>query len=62
MVVEIRIDYDRCVGCRECVKACSYGVLGWLDDMPIVANPGACKACAACSVSCPTDAIRVKEK
>ncbi|RLI00729.1 ferredoxin, partial [Candidatus Bathyarchaeota archaeon] len=42
MFVEIKIDYERCVGCKECVKACSYGVLEWLDDMPIVVNPHDC--------------------
>ncbi|MCD6469720.1 4Fe-4S binding protein [Candidatus Bathyarchaeota archaeon] len=27
MVVEIKIDYEKCVRCKECVKVCSYGVL-----------------------------------
>lgn len=62
MVVEIRIDYDRCVGCRECVKACSYGVLEWLDDVPIVVNPRACKSCSECRLNCPVDALSVEEK
>ncbi len=22
MVVEIKIDYEKCYGCKECVKAC----------------------------------------
>jgi len=62
MVIEIRINYDHCTSCKECVKACSYGVLDWLDDMPIVLNPGECKACYDCSLNCPVDAISVEEK
>ena len=53
MTVEIKIDYDRCVGCKECVKACSYGVLEWLDDMIIVVNPHDCALCLECEKRCP---------
>jgi NAD-dependent dihydropyrimidine dehydrogenase PreA subunit len=62
MVVEIKIDYDRCTSCKECVKACTYGVLEWLDDVPIIANPRECRACSDCSSNCPVDAISVVEK
>jgi len=41
MVIKIKIDYEKCIGCKECVKACTYGVLEWLDDTPIVVNPNA---------------------
>ncbi len=61
MVVEIKIEYEKCTGCRECVKACSYGVLEWLDEMPIVANPSNCAGCSECEKSCPANAISVKE-
>jgi ferredoxin-type protein NapF len=62
MVAEVKVDYDRCTGCKECVKACSYGVLGWLENAPIVVNPSSCAACLECERSCPVDAISVKEK
>jgi NAD-dependent dihydropyrimidine dehydrogenase PreA subunit len=62
MVVEITINYDRCIGCRKCIKACSYGVLEWLDDMPFVVNPRECKACSECRLNCPVDAISLVEK
>jgi hypothetical protein len=39
MVVEIHINGNRHVGCREWVKACRYRVLEWLDDGPIVVDP-----------------------
>jgi len=62
MVVEIKIDYARCTGCKECVKACSYGVLEWLEDMPIVVNPSSCAMCLECEKRCPTNAITHREK
>lgn len=62
MIVEIKIDYDHCTGCKKCIKACNFGVLEWFEDMLIVVNPGSCAACLDCKNNCPTDAISVKEK
>ena len=39
MVVEVKVDYCRCTGCRKCVEACSFGVLEWLEEQPVVTNP-----------------------
>ncbi|MCD6530159.1 4Fe-4S binding protein [Candidatus Bathyarchaeota archaeon] len=61
MVVEIKIDYARCTGCRECVKTCSFGVLEWLDDMPVVVDPNKCAFCLDCEKICPTKAITHRE-
>jgi len=57
LFVEIKIDYDLCIRCKKCVRVCSYGVLEWLDDMPIVANPSECAACLDCESVCPVNAI-----
>jgi len=62
MVVEIKIDYHRCTRCRKCVEACTFGVLEWFENQPIVINPNSCSACSECKLSCPVDAIRVIEK
>ena len=62
MVVEIKVDYAKCVGCKECVEACSYGVLEWFDDMPIVVNPSSCALCLECEKRCSVNAITHKEK
>ena len=62
MVVEIKVDYRRCTGCRKCVEACALGVLEWFEEQPIVRNPSSCAACLECKISCPVDAIIVKEK
>jgi|YelNatPaOPRAMG01_1025707.scaffolds.fasta_scaffold99905_3 NAD-dependent dihydropyrimidine dehydrogenase PreA subunit len=62
MIVKIKIDYDKCVKCKECVKACSFGVLEWIDDMPVVASPENCKFCLECEKNCPANAINHKEE
>lgn len=62
MVVEIKIDYDRCTGCKKCVEACVFGVLEWFEDHPIVVDASSCKACLECKVNCSANAISVEEK
>ena len=62
MVVEVKINYDRYTGCKKCVEACTFGVLEWFEDRPIVVNPSNCSACFECKLSCPAEAISVKEK
>ena len=62
MIVEIRIDYEKCNTCGNCVKSCSFGVLEWFEDRPIVVNPSECGRCGECQKNCPTNAIYIKEK
>jgi NAD-dependent dihydropyrimidine dehydrogenase PreA subunit len=59
MHVRIKIDYDRCTGCKMCVKTCKYGVLEWLDEAPIVVNPHECAACLDCERNCEAGAIKI---
>jgi len=44
LIIEIRIDYEKCIDCKKCVEACSYGVLEWFEDQPIVVNASECGA------------------
>ena len=60
MNVRIHIDRNRCTGCKMCVKSCSYGVLEWFDDGPIVVNPHECAACLDCERNCKVEAITIK--
>ena len=62
MVVEVRINYEKCIGCKKCVEACSFGVLGLFEDQPIVVNASECGGCRECQKNCPVDAIIIKEK
>jgi len=62
MVVEVKIDYARCIGCKKCVEVCTFGVLEWFEDRLIIINPSSCSACLECKISCSADAISVEEK
>lgn len=70
------VDEARCVGCRLCELACSFGRRGvfdpeaaaicvtFLDDGRVaVTVSDACSGCrlALCAEFCPVDAIRVSE-
>lgn len=59
--IEIRIDYGKCTRCGKCVEACSFEVLEWIDDAPVVASPSNCKLCLECEKSCPVGAISHEE-
>ncbi|MBN2584039.1 MAG: ferredoxin family protein [Planctomycetes bacterium] len=53
------VDYSCCVGCRQCLDFCLFGVYE-LDegDRVVAANPDNCKpGCPACSRVCPAGAI-----
>ena len=62
MIVEVRINYEKCIGCKKCIKACSFGVLEWFEDQPIVVNASECGGCRECQKNCPVDAIIIEEK
>jgi NAD-dependent dihydropyrimidine dehydrogenase PreA subunit len=62
MVVEIKIDYSRCTNCRKCVESCTFGVLEWFENQPIVTNPNRCSACLECKSICSVEAINLIEK
>ena len=50
-------DTSRCNGCRACVNACRFHALVYLKERPMV-FPEVCHACGACSLVCPTGAVR----
>ncbi|MEJ2243536.1 MAG: 4Fe-4S binding protein [Candidatus Bathyarchaeota archaeon] len=62
MVVKIKIDELQCNSCKKCVKTCSFGVLEWFEEQPIVTNPNECSACLECKKVCPNNAITIEEK
>jgi len=62
MVVKIKVDYSKCNSCKKCVKTCSFGVLEWFEDQPIIINPNNCSVCLECEKICPVKAINIEEK
>ncbi len=55
-----RIDYEKCVGCRQCFEFCKNNVYEWDEEnnYPVVENPNNCVInCIACAKFCPQEAI-----
>ncbi len=57
----IKIDKDKCTGCKMCYEACFVNVFIWDDteEKPVAKYPEECATCNWCELSCPVDAIEV---
>nr|WP_320133821.1 4Fe-4S dicluster-binding protein [uncultured Holophaga sp.] len=57
----IKVDDEKCVGCKTCYKACWLDVIRWNEEAkrPVIAYAEDCVECNFCEISCPTDAIFV---
>ena len=56
----IKIDYDECIGCGECINVCLYDALNINDEDIAEVNLEKCTLCGACASECPADAIEVE--
>ena len=60
-----RVDYQACLGDRECVEFCPHQVFDWDEalDRPAVSRPNNCVVgCDACSQICPAGALAFPSK
>jgi NAD-dependent dihydropyrimidine dehydrogenase PreA subunit len=57
----IKIDLEKCDGCKTCVNACWVNVLKWdrAGKKPVVAYPEDCVHCNSCELACKTECIEV---
>jgi uncharacterized protein (DUF362 family)/NAD-dependent dihydropyrimidine dehydrogenase PreA subunit len=53
---QVRVDAEKCDGCRICVKACPVEAVIMADELPEV-DAGKCIACFCCAEACPRGAI-----
>ncbi|MFW6113780.1 MAG: DUF362 domain-containing protein [Actinomycetota bacterium] len=53
---EVRVDAEKCDGCRICTKACPVEAITMVDDLPEV-DTERCIACFCCAEACPRGAI-----
>ncbi len=54
-------DTDACTGCMTCVERCQFGAFTEDGDRAHLA-PERCFGCGLCAMTCPSDAIAIKER
>lgn len=54
--IRISVDYETCIGCQKCAKACPSTVMGAILRLDKKTIPD-CFACYACREVCPTESI-----
>jgi MinD superfamily P-loop ATPase len=51
-----RVNAEKCVGCRACVRFCRFGALAFVGGKPLLTG-SVCHACGGCAYVCPVGAI-----
>lgn len=58
-VVTLKLDVERCIGCRKCWEVCPHQVYEIRERKACIVDRDACLECGACAMNCPVDAIQV---
>ena len=54
---------DLCVGCRECMRACQFGAMGYsAANQKIMIDQSRCYGCGICRSSCSNNAIELRAR
>lgn len=56
----VYVDVVECIGCRECLEACSHGSISFDSDKGVALKCDLCNGEPACVDVCPTGAIRLE--
>jgi NAD-dependent dihydropyrimidine dehydrogenase PreA subunit len=59
-VVSLRLDSERCTGCRLCTQVCPHAVFEMRDGKAVIVDRDACIECGACAMNCAWAAITVE--
>ncbi len=59
-VTTLRLDQNRCNGCRMCLKVCPHAVFALSGKKVVLQDRDRCMECGACAMNCPQDAISVR--
>lgn len=57
----VTVDKEKCIGCKMCVSACSFGNMTYSSRMKVAVKCDLCSGHPQCVRMCPTDAIVYKE-
>ena len=56
-------DPDLCTGCRECMRSCQFGAIGYsAANQKIMIDQKRCYGCGICRSNCTNDAIQLRER
>jgi len=58
-IVTLKLDADKCIGCRRCTEVCPHGVFAATDGKASIIERNWCMECGACQNNCPANAISV---
>lgn len=58
----IKIDQNKCNGCRKCVDACHEGAIQMINGKAKLISDEYCDGLGDCLPACPTDAIKIIER
>lgn len=60
---DVKMDSGRCIDCGRCEQACDMGIPVWKQGKASGRVTGLedCMGCARCVVSCPTDALEIRD-
>lgn len=55
-----RIDWERCNGCKNCLRQCQFGAMFYSSAMSkVYIDPARCYGCGVCRAACPAGAIEL---
>jgi ferredoxin len=57
------VDPDPCNGCRQCMRVCQFGAIGYsAANKKVFIDPLRCYGCGICRATCTKDAIRLHDR
>jgi ferredoxin len=58
-----RIDPDRCIGCRQCMKVCQFGAIAYSGaEKKSVVDARRCFGCGTCRAACSKEAVSLLDR
>ncbi len=60
MYVKVRVDEEKCTGCRLCILACpDPNIFRYMDNKKVAVDENRCKGCGLCAANCPKEALTI---
>lgn len=59
-VATLKLDREKCKGCRKCIEVCPHKVFALRADKAEIMDRDGCMECGACAGNCPFGALEVK--